>query len=182
MFKRLIHPEIYDAGMADLPYMAQSPQPSLAQSFLRTAINNIQVASILMIFSIFAILIYATVKIVSYQQIIQQEMIVIQGQLKKLQTSMHDVIDEKHEFSVIAHKNIQATEALDPPNHFKYMGLFKSGDVQKALIETDQGSVLFIHQQMLDQEWKLKQIFEDYLVLESITGQRTTIYKEPAHE
>lgn len=187
MFKRLIHPEIYDAGMADLPDTAHphqqhySSQLSPWQSSLKAILNNIQVVSILMSFLIFAILIYAIVEMVANQQTFKQEMGIIQGQLKKLHSSMHDAIEEKH-LSYAAHKNGPLTEVLDSPDHLKYMGLFKSGAVQKALIETDQGSVLFTHQQMLDQQWRLKQIYEDRLVLESITGQQTTLYKELSHE
>lgn len=190
MFKRLIHPEIYDAGMADVPDMAhphhqhqaQSSQSPPWQTSFKAILNNIQVVSILMSFLIFAILIYATVEMAMYQQTFKQEMLVIQGQLKKLQSSMHDAIEEKYLASATADENAQLSEVLDSPDHLKYMGLFKFGDQQKALIETDQGSVLFAHQQMVDQEWKLGQIFENYLVLESITGQRATIYKEPTHE
>ena len=40
----------------------------------------------------------------------------------------------------------------------------------------------FAQNQMIDQEWKLKKIHEDRLLLESITGQQVTIYKEPADE
>ena len=76
----------------------------------------------------------------------------------------------------------KVAKEIEPPTHLKYMGLFKSGATQKVLIEMEQGGVLFAQNQMIDQEWKLKKIHEDRLLLESITGQQVTIYKEPADE
>ena len=95
---------------------------------------------------------------------------------------MYDTIQAKPASQKIVDKDREVMDAIEHPSHLKYMGVLKSGNVQKAFIETEQGGILFSPQQMVDPSWKLKKIFEDYLVLESSLGQQATIYKERSNE
>ena len=184
MFKRLIHEQSYDAGVLPVEPNNDIKLP-FKNTFLNGSLGNIHLIGFLMSFLIFAVLAYATIEITSQLQTLQQKLLVINGQIKKFRTQLHELAEQKTLVQPLntSSKDVQKiTKEIEPPTHLKYMGLFKSGTAQKVLIEMEQGGVLFVQNQMIDQEWKLKKIYEDRLLLESIAGQQITIYKEPTDE
>lgn len=184
MFKRLIHEQSYDAGVVPVEPNNDIKSP-FKNTFLSGSLGNVHLISILMSFLIFAVLAYATIEVTAQLQILQQELLVINGQIKKFRAQMHELAQQKtltQPLNKSSNDEQKVAKEIEPPTHLKYMGLFKSGATQKVLIEMEQGGILFAQNQMIDQEWKLKKIHEDRLLLESITGQQVTIYKEPADE
>ena len=184
MFKRLIHEQSYDAGVVPVEPNNDIKLP-FKNTFLNGSLGNIHLIGFLMSFLIFAVLAYATIDITAQLQTLQQELLVINGQIKKFRAQMHELAQQKtltQPLNKSSNDEQKVAKEIEPPTHLKYMGLFKSGATQKVLIEMEQGGVLFAQNQMIDQEWKLKKIHEDRLLLESITGQQVTIYKEPADE
>ena len=181
MFKRSIHSENYDAEMS--VHRTQTVGQSVFKHpFLRKILKNIQLISILINFFILVILVYAVIEIRLNLQALKQEILIEQTYIKKLNSLIRETIQIKPASQPVFDSSPQLVDMVEYPSHLKYMGVFRSGTLQKAFIETEQGGILFAPQQMVEQDWKLKGIFEDYLILESIGGQEVTIYKEKINE
>lgn len=181
MLKRLIHPENYDAQMP--AHHPQRHAPAIFKNlFFRKRLKNIHLISIFMSFLTLIVLVYAVVEMGSHFQVLKKDLLTGQTHIKKMHGLLHETMLIKQVSQKISDKNLQTIEVMEHPLHLKYMGVFKSGNLQKALIETDQGGVLFALEQMVDQNWRLRKIFEDYLVLEAVSGQQVTIYKERPNE
>jgi len=181
MFKRLIHPSAYDAdipGFAPIKGLPSSPQ----NKFLRAPLKYILAVNFLINLLVMSVLIYSVIEHGERFQMQKQELLVMQEQIKKLRHLMQETTERKPSQSSPSESDHPLIEDIPEPTHLKYMGLFKFGDLQKALIETEQGGILFTHNQMVDQQWRLKKIHQDRLVLESKYGQQVTIYKEPSDE
>lgn len=181
MLKRLIHPENYDEQIA-VNYSKRSSQDVLKSSSIRRRLKSIQHISMFVNFLTSVVLVYAVVEISSCIQDIKRELLAGQAHIKKLHDLMYDTIQAKPAAQKIVDKDLAVMDAIEHPTHIKYMGVLKSGNTEKAFIETEQGGILFSPQQMVDSNWKLKKIFEDYLVLESSLGQQVTVYKERSNE
>ena len=141
--------------------------------------KNIHLINLLMGCLIFSVWVYTFIELSSELQMIKKEVLVAQAQMKK-SLALLDSVQKIKTQSI--EKDVEPMEDMSHLPHLKYMGVFMSGRVKKVLIETEQGPVFFMQDQMVDKIWLLKKIHEDYLILESKAGQQVTIYKEHADE
>ena len=178
MFKRLINQQSYDASTSSIEIEKMS-ETGGKPVFPRVRLKNIHLINILMGCLIFSVWVYTFIELSSQLQMIKKEVLVVQAQMKKTLTLIDDMKKIKTQS---IQKDIEPIEDMSQPPHLKYMGVFMSGRVKKVLIETEQGPVFFMQDQMVDKIWLLKKIHEDHLILESKAGQQVTIYKEHADE
>ncbi len=168
MFKRSLTTEAFDAVSVEQKSMNSSTQYDLAPLDKFLSIYSVPIHWVLSVGIVF-VLIYLI-----FEQAAQAELLV-----KNDRSRLHEIQALKTQLlSQPVHAELQNEVLHEAQLSILYLGHIQFNHLSKALVELDGEQMLVIQGQVLKLDWRIKELNEQYLMLESKAGHVVKAFRE----
>ncbi|MFM1806115.1 MAG: hypothetical protein RL212_374 [Pseudomonadota bacterium] len=168
MFKRSLTTEAFDAVSVEQKSMNSSTQYDLAPLDKFLSIYSVPIHWVLSVGIVF-VLIYLI-----FEQAAQAELLV-----KNDRSRLHEIQALKTQLlSQPVHAEMQNEVLHEAQLSILYLGHIQFNHLSKALVELDGEQMLVIQGQVLKLDWRIKELNEQYLMLESKAGHVVKAFRE----
>ncbi len=168
MFKRSLTTEAFDAVSVEQKSINSSTQYDLAPLDKFLSIYSVPIHWVLSVGIVF-VLIYLI-----FEQAAQAELLV-----KNDRSRLHEIQALKTQLlSQPVHAELQNEVLHEAQLSILYLGHIQFNHLSKALVELDGEQMLVIHGQVLKLDWRIKELNEQYLMLESKAGHVVKAFRE----
>ncbi len=168
MFKRSLTTEAFDAVSVEQKSINSSTQYDLAPLDKFLSIYSVPIHWVLSVGIVF-VLIYLI-----FEQAAQAELLV-----KNDRSRLHEIQALKTQLlSQPVHAELQNEVLHEAQLSILYLGHIQFNHLSKALVELDGEQMLVIHGQVLKLDWRIKELNEQYLLLESKAGHVVKAFRE----
>jgi hypothetical protein len=168
MFKRSLTTEAFDAVSVEQKSMNSSTQYDLAPLDKFLSIYSVPIHWVLSVGIVF-VLIYLI-----FEQAAQAELLVKndRARLNEIQALKTQLLSQP------VHPELQNEVQPKTQLSILYLGHIQFNHLSKALVELDGEQMLVIHGQVLKLDWRIKELNEQYLLLESKAGHVVKAFRE----
>ncbi len=168
MFKRSLTTEAFDAVSVEQKSINSSTQYDLAPLDKFLSIYSVPIHWVLSVGIVF-VLIYLI-----FEQAAQAELLV-----KNDRSRLHEIQALKTQLlSQPVHAELQNEVLHEAQLSILYLGHIQFNHLSKALVELDGEQMLVIQGQVLKLDWRIKELNEQYLMLESKAGHVVKAFRE----